>query len=133
MGTPCPVRALQALWTRLSTLGVRGGVGQEWPGVLLADAQPLDQAPVPVRVLALHVVEEPPPLPDQLHQAAARMVVLRVRLEVLGQVVDPLAQDGDLDLGRARVRTVGLIARDYRRLCFFTERHRLTSSISLYP
>ena len=34
-------------------------------------------------------------------------MVLGVRLEMLRQVVDPLAQDGDLDLGRARVRPVG--------------------------
>ena len=33
-------------------------------------------------------------------------MVLLVRLEVIGQVGNPLAQDGDLDLGGTRVRVV---------------------------
>src|SRR5687768_10079518 len=131
MGTPCPAGAVQALRSGFVSGDLLWWGGSEGPSVLLADAQPLDEAPIPVRVLALHVVEEAAPLPDQLQKPAARMMVLRVGLEMLGQVVDPLAQDGDLDFGRARVGTVGLVARDYGRLGLFTERHRLTSSMSL--
>src|SRR5690349_23603672 len=36
-------------------------------------------------------------------QAPARVVVLRMRAEVLGELVDPLGEQGDLDLGRAGV------------------------------
>src|SRR5262245_45893208 len=73
---------------------------------LLPDAKLLDEAAVPLDVLALQVVQEPPPLADQHHEPPPGMMVLRVGLEVFGQVADPLAQDGHLDLGRPRVGAV---------------------------
>ena len=42
-------------------------------------------------VLYLEVIEQPAALADLHEQAAAGMMVLRVRFEVLGQVVDALA------------------------------------------
>ncbi len=40
------------------------------------------------------------------------MVILLVHLEMLGEPVDPLREDGDLDFGRARVRPVDLVGRN---------------------
>src|SRR5262245_51914744 len=51
---------------------------------LLADAKTLDQLGVPIRVFALEVVQQTPALANELEEAAAQMVVLRVRLEVVG-------------------------------------------------
>jgi hypothetical protein len=80
--------------------------GAEWApfGIsLLAEAQLRDQVTVAGRVFALEVIEQRAALVDQHQKAAARVVVLRVDLEMLGQVDDTLGQDRDLDLGRTRV------------------------------
>ena len=53
----------------------------------------------PSRSVALQVVQQPAPAADHLQQAAPRVVVLLVRLQVLGEPVDPLGQDRDLHLG----------------------------------
>ncbi|CCB67968.1 protein of unknown function [Hyphomicrobium sp. MC1] len=73
---------------------------------LAADAVFLDDLLIAGVVLGLDVVKELAALADHLEQATARMVVFLVRLEVLGQLVDAMRQDGDLDFRRAGV--VGL-------------------------
>src|SRR5262249_25146805 len=73
---------------------------------LLADAEGIDEPTIAVDVLRLQVVEEPAPLDDQLEEAAARVMVLRVDLEVLGQVRDALGQQRDLHFRRAGVALV---------------------------
>ena len=58
--------------------------------MLLAQSEPLDQRAVFVRVFALQIIEKLATLADHLQQAAARMKILDVGLEVLGQAVDAL-------------------------------------------
>src|SRR5919198_99991 len=77
-----------------------------------ADAQLVDERPIALGVLLLDVLEEAPPLADQHQQAPAGVVVLHVRLEVLGEPVDALGQERDLDLGRPGVALVSLELRD---------------------
>src|SRR5947207_1186438 len=78
------------------------------PGTeLLANSERVDEGPVALEALLLEIVEQPAALTDDLEQPAARVVILRVGLEVLGQVVDPLRQERDLDLGRTGVAFVG--------------------------
>ena len=79
---------------------------------LLADAQALDQFGIPVGVLAFQVIEQAPALADELQQAAARMMILGVGLEVFGQVADALAEQGDLNFRGAGVAVVGLVSAD---------------------
>src|SRR5689334_15435997 len=55
---------------------------------LLADTEALDHLSVTVDVLALQIVQQSPALADKLEQSAARMMVLRVRLEMLVQIID---------------------------------------------
>src|SRR6476660_30723 len=64
---------------------------------LLPDVQTLDQVGIPLRVFVFEVVEQPTALADQHQQPAARVMILRVRLEVLGQVIDALGENGDLN------------------------------------
>src|SRR5690349_21282922 len=64
---------------------------------LLADAESADQFRVAFRVFALEVIEEASALADQLQKAAARVMILRVRLEVLCEVVDALAEERHLN------------------------------------
>src|SRR5690606_24244243 len=87
----------------------------EW---LLPDTQSANQIRVPVGILPLEVVEQPPALADELEQTAAGMMILRVGLEMFGEIVDPIAQDGDLDFRGAGVRLMRAIAADDVGLAF---------------
>ena len=49
-------------------------------------------------ILALEVVEQTSALRDHLEQAAPRVVIFLVCLEMLGQLLDPLAEQRDLHL-----------------------------------
>src|SRR5262245_59478771 len=68
-------------------------VALQWEGktllgmVLLPDPQPVDQTLVAIEFLTLQVVQQPPPLPDELEQPAPGMVVLLMDFEVFGQVI----------------------------------------------
>ena len=61
---------------------------------------------------ALEVIEQLAALRDHLEQAAPRMIVLHMGLEVIGQGGDPFGQDRDLHLGRTRVARLGGIRLD---------------------
>src|SRR5262245_13083609 len=71
--------------------------------VLLPDPEPADQLGVPIGVLALQVVQQTPPLADQLEEPASRVMILRMSLEVFREVVDALAEQRNLNFGRAGV------------------------------
>jgi hypothetical protein len=49
------------------------------------------------------VIEQPSPLPDEHEESATGMVILLVGLEMLGEVVDPLGEDGHLHIRRAGI------------------------------
>ena len=40
------------------------------------------------------------------------MVIFHMDLEMFGQIIDPFAQDGDLNLGRPRIRIMPLVLLD---------------------
>ena len=65
---------------------------------LLADSKTLDEIRVSLGTLTFEVVQEASPLPNELQQPAARVVIFGVSLEVLGQVADALAENRDLNL-----------------------------------
>src|SRR5699024_12611537 len=71
-----------------------------------ADAETLDQRAVALDVDALQVLQEALALTDQQHQTTTGVVIVLVGLEVLGQVVDPMREERDLDLGRDRKSVV---------------------------
>ncbi len=79
---------------------------------VVADAQSLNQFTVLVNVAVFDVLEQAAPLTDELHQAAPRVVVLLVNLEVLGEVADALSEDGNLNLCAARVLVVFAVLLD---------------------
>src|SRR5205085_3492664 len=72
------------------------------PSSLLAKTELRDEIGVTLFVFLTQVIEKRTALVDQHQEAAARMVVLRVALEVLGEVLDALGEDCDLHLGRTR-------------------------------
>src|SRR5690606_6645802 len=79
---------------------------------LLADAELPDDGAVPLDVGPRQVVEEAAALADHLEQAEPGRVVLRVALEVLGELVDARGEQGDLDLGLAGVLGAGAVLLD---------------------
>src|SRR5512142_2950575 len=80
------------------------------PGApLLADAEFRDDALVALGIVFLEVVEQATALADQHEKPAARAVIFLVRLEVLRQLANAFAQQGDLDFrasGIAGMRSV---------------------------
>ena len=64
------------------------------------ESEPINHTLVSLVTGALEVIEQPAPLPHELEQPAAGVVVLRVGLEVFRQVVDSLTQQRDLDFRR---------------------------------
>src|SRR5690606_4229475 len=89
--------------------------GRKSPGRSMgsaAQAEPGDEAAVTLDVLLGEVREETLTLTDEQHQAAARVVVVRVRLEVLGEVRDSAREQRHLDLRRTGVTLVGGVLAD---------------------
>jgi hypothetical protein len=58
-----------------------------------------DNRPITVDIGPLQIVQQAASLSDQLEQPAPRIVVVGVRFQVVGEVIDPFAEDRDLDLG----------------------------------
>ena len=84
-------------------------------------------------VLLLDVVKERAARGHELQEAAARMIVLAVGLEVLGEVGNAFRQDRDLNLWRTGVTGLLGIRLDDFRFAFCGNRHRHTLSLSLRP
>lgn len=80
------------------------------------DPELLDQSAIAPHVVPAQVVEQPSPLPDQEEEATAGVMILLIHLEVLGELLDPLREDGDLDLRRTCVSLVELVLADDLRL-----------------
>ena len=79
---------------------------------LFAQTQPSDDLQIPVAIFAGQVFKQLVSLADHLEQPATRGVILFVRLEVLGQLVDALGQNRDLHFGTAGVGIVRAISVD---------------------
>src|SRR5687767_11097670 len=99
-----------------------------WHGIplglrLASKTELLDQCPVPLEVLALQVVQQPAAAADEHEQPAARVVVLRMRAQMLGQLVDALCEQRDLHLRRSGVSPVPAVRADDLLLGFLRERH----------
>ena len=78
---------------------------------------------VTLDVLSLEVVEEPPSLSHELQEPAARVVILRMRPQMLGQIVDPSGEEGNLHLCRTCVGRRPTVLLDDLRLDFLREAH----------
>src|SRR3954453_5168834 len=65
---------------------------------LSAQAEALDDRPIPVDVGLGEVVQQPAALADQQQQPPTAVVVVLVRAQVLGEVADALRHQRDLDL-----------------------------------
>ena len=73
------------------------------PRRLASEVQGLEKLLVPLRIGPVQVVEKLAAPRDKAQQPAARREVLFVVGHVTGEVVDPLGQLGDLDVGASGV------------------------------
>ncbi len=88
-------------------------------GSLLPDPQPLDQLRVVAEIPFFQIIQKMAPLTYEFKQAATRVMILLVDLEVFGQVAYSLTQDRDLHLSRPGVCPVRLIADNDLTLLLF--------------
>jgi len=79
---------------------------------LLANTKFADDVQITLRVDSAKIVEQSSSAADPCQQAFATCVVLLVRSHVLGQVIDPSGQDGNLDLWRTGVSIRPLVLLD---------------------
>jgi hypothetical protein len=84
--------------------------------LLTTQAQTIHDFVITFDVRSLQVIQQTPPLLDHFQQAAPRMIILLVSLEMLGQVVNSLTQQGYLYLRRTGV---GLMGTEVRHNLFF--------------
>ena len=75
-------------------------------GYLSADTQPLDQSLIPLNIPTLEIIQKPSPFSDKPEQAHPRVMVLFVSSQMLCQVNDAVAVNGNLHLGRTGVGIV---------------------------
>src|SRR2546426_3716283 len=73
---------------------------------LLPEFQFSSDVRVPIGVLAVEVIQQTPALPDHHEQSTPGAVVFDVLLQVLGQMIDALCQQGDLNIRRPCVAFV---------------------------
>src|SRR5687767_10732060 len=97
---------------------------------LTAQPQLVDDVLVARAVLLLEVVEQATTLPDHDQQTATRVEILLVRLQMLGQILDPLRQQSHLHLWCAGVLAAIAMFLDQFLLALDRDRHRV---FSLFP
>src|SRR5262245_6945009 len=95
-----------------------------------ADSELLDDPAIPLGVLPAQVLEETAPFTDQHQQPPARVMVLRVQLEVLREAIDALGQERDLHLRGASVTIMDPELLDKVTLLFDRQRHGMPPSIA---
>lgn len=93
---------------------------------VVANAELLDELTVLIDVVLLDVGEETTTLTNQHEQTTAGVEVLLVGLHVLGQLLDALGQDGNLNLGVAGVLGVLTELGGELRLALLGNRHDFT-------
>jgi len=72
-------------------------------GSLTPQPKRLHNSPISLRAFAAQVIKQPPPLAHQFQQATARVMILFMHLEVLGQVLDARRQERNLHLWRTGI------------------------------
>jgi hypothetical protein len=86
----------------------------EWPPqvLLLTNAEFLDYVLIALGIVVLEVVEQATALAHHHQETAAGGVILFVRLKVVRQFADPLAQHCDLHFGAASISLVRAVPGD---------------------
>ncbi len=70
---------------------------------LLSQIQPAQQRAIPFQITVLEIIQQAAAMADHLQQTATGMMIFLVILQMLGQLVDPVGQNGDLNFRRTCV------------------------------
>jgi hypothetical protein len=106
-------------------LGVASLLGSR---CLTPESELRDEISISIDIPPAEVLEQPPSPPDHTKQAAARVVILRMTLEMLGKFVYAARQHGNLNLRRTRVALSPRVL-SYQLLFFvFDQSHARLSS-----
>ncbi len=65
---------------------------------LLSEAQLINHHSITIDLVLFEVVQKPSPLSHQFEQALPGVMIPFVSLKMFGQILDPLAEQGDLNL-----------------------------------
>ena len=84
----------------------------------MAQFQFLRDRLITAQVVVLQIFQQAPALADHHQQSATRTMIFFVGLQMLGQMIDPLREQGNLHVRRPRVAVVQLERFNGLRLCF---------------
>src|SRR5437868_15037301 len=98
--------------------------------MLLAQPQLLDQYAVTVGIARLQIVEELAPPRHHPQQAAPRVMIFNIALEVIIEAIDARGQQRDLNLGRAGVAGCALMLSNDLRLVLNRDCHAAVLQLS---
>jgi hypothetical protein len=90
---------------------------------LLPKPQFLDNILISKGIRSSQVVEQSSPLTDELKKASSGVVILLVSLEMFREVIDAIAQDGNLHFRGTRVLVMQLETIDDLLLSLWVENH----------
>jgi hypothetical protein len=103
-------------------MGDSGNQDHQWEALrLFSYSKLLDDVAVPIDVVPLQVIQKAPTLADHLEQTAAGMVVFLMKLKVLGEIPDLLAEDRYLHLRGTCVCRMQLVISDKTGFLFFIQ------------
>ena len=91
--------------------------------MLLAKTEFLNDALIAVKIRSSQIIQQPSPLSDQFQESAAGMVILLMDLEMISEIVDPVAENGYLNFRRAGVILMKLETMDNVFFCISLQNH----------
>jgi hypothetical protein len=71
---------------------------------LFAETQTIEERGITLHIVFFQVIQKTAPVPDQLEQSTAGRMVLGMGFKMLGQVLDPLGNEGNLNFWGTGVR-----------------------------
>jgi hypothetical protein len=86
--------------------------------MLLTQSKLLDDLTIPIQIIDPQVFQMSPTLANHLQETPAGMLILLVRLQMFGQVVDASAQERYLNLRGTGIRGVSAVGRNRVRFLF---------------
>ena len=99
--------------------GINSTLSKKVSCLLLSESELLNQSAVTIQIRLLQIAEQASSLTNHHEKTSSRMVILRIRLQVLGELRDALGQNCNLNLRRTRVAFFSAVCLDELCLLLF--------------